>query len=278
MPVLLTSFAIALVASFQAFAADPVFEVRFGGKPVFYAEVDKNNEVFKAFPKPRVPIGKLVKTSEGRVFVPAESVADTDKYYPLVANILHPGKLDPEGMKLLQGILFESKGAAIPLDPLRKWTGPELGMDWKKVELRPLEEAELKKIAAFEAALQGKWTFVRRANWTGDQTEGVLQYREVEFCSDGKCLVDSKEKFYWIDGRFLRLSFQDHKEWESYSTLEEYDIETEPTDANKLKPGEIVLRHLETGSPPSLLKLYNEGRDYPTDSLRQAYYFKKAAR
>jgi hypothetical protein len=273
----LKSSAVFLIGAFQALAAAPMFEVCFDGKPVFYAEVGKDGQVYKALPKPRVPIGKLVNIPEGRVFVPAESVADTDKYYPLVANILNPRKLDPESMKLLQGILFESKGTTIPLDPIQKWTGPDLSLDWHKISLRVVEAAELEKAAAFEKAVQGKWKFVRMSDWIGDQTEGVLQYQDLEFCPDGKCVADKKEKFYWVDGRFFRLSFQEDAAWENYSVREEYDIETEPTEANKLEAGEIVLRPLESGNPPSLTKPREQGLDYPTDSLKRAYYFKKVA-
>lgn len=246
------------------------FEVTYDKKVWLYFEQQSDGQVFKAYPKPRVPIGKFV--GGVREFTPAKSVSDTDRYYPLVANIVAPRDLGEPELEVLRTLLFKSEGTKIPVDgsSIGPWTGPDAGIDWKKLQLKEVSAKEVEKILAFEKGLLGNWKFAGSKDAFGERKED-LQYAAIEFCDDGKCTVDSKQKFYWVDGRFTRLSFQEKEAWEEYSCGEEYDI-------IKLDESTLEIRPVAAPCPPSRFKEPELAELYPEDALKRAYYFKRAER
>lgn len=255
--------------------ASKLYEVQVEKKPFFYIEVTESGEAFKAYPKPRVPLGKFAEDGDKLEFFPAESVHSEDTYYPLVANIVSPGSLEAAEMDLLKQLLFETKGAKLEikkekdaLEP-KTWTGPELKLDWKNVQAVKVDEETRKKIESFEKALLGKWKFVKATDSFGEN-KAPLQYRKIEFCADGKCIADGEDKFYWVDGRFERLSFQDKAEWQEYSMLEEYDI-------SRPSENELVLHSIAATPllPPSRHKLKEWEVTYPEHPLKWVFYFER---
>lgn len=249
--------------------AGTLYELRVDKKPFFYAEILPSGEAFKAYPKPRVPIGTF--DGETLVFTPAKSVHSADDYYPLVANIVAPSALDDKGREILTTLLFESEAKTVDLKA-KSWTGPKVELDWKMLELAEVSKEDRAKIEAFEKALLGKWKFVKATDKLGDATKDATQYKSVEFCANGECIADGEKKFYWVDGKFLRLSFQTSQDWREYSMTEEYDIERPDQD-------KIVIRSLaiDPNIPPSRYKVKEVDESYPENPLKWEFHFERVS-
>lgn len=256
---------------------------------LFFVEIEPSGQVYKAYPKPRVPLGQFRKSENRKPtsFLPAKTVSKEALFWLVSANIVDPSKLEPEPLNLYRSLILGSTGTELTLEETpqllqpQKWTGPvansdfpevEIGplkLDWKDVQLVPVPEEERKKIEQLEKGLLGKWQFDRMTDWLGEPPHDGLQYKSLQFCADGKCITDQGDKLYWVDGKFLRINFHEEPEWEKYSSSEEYDFE-QPS------PNELVIRPVDlVEHPPSRTKLDAPEEKYPEDGLKRVYYFKR---
>lgn len=260
-----------------------LFEVKVGKVPLFYAEVLQNGDTYKAYPKPRVKIGKFSDANGELKFTTEKEIRNDENVYPLIANVFRPADLVDEDKDILRALVFESEGAEARLAELpgsevskdlevEKWTGREVELDWKNIRLVAVPKEEREKIEAFEKALLGKWKFVRATDKVDDEIENAPQYRTIEFCPDGQCIVDKDKKFFWSDGRFARLSFQKTDDWKLYDMKEEYDV-VRP-DEDKLVLKSLPMAEILFYSPlPSRYKLKEVGENYWASDMN--YYFER---
>lgn len=272
-----TILVLSLWLTASASAAHPfkqVYQLQFEGKLYFWVGVRADGEVVKAYPKPQTIIGRL-KDKGAFESVPATA----DNYFPMVANVVALRDLDENAMKSVRRLLFESIRLQIPDGDKTKESSSKvsaaqpLPIDISKIKLVPVSDEELKKIAAIERALLGTWKFTQGTSYFGtfesklETPEKPLPFKSaVKFCDDRECLLDGDvKKFYWIDGRFLRLSFQGDLKPESYSQAEEFDV-------IQITETELVIRSMGVPFPPSVEK---ERGNYPKFQLFKEFRFKK---
>ena len=178
--------------------------------------------MYKAYPKPRAPIGQYLKAATGNKasFFPAKTVSNEDLFWITSANIANASALGPEPLAVFRALILESAETELISDESpdkiqpEKWTGPALKLDWSDVVVVPVTKEERTKIDELEKALQGEWKLDRMTDWLGEQkTEDVTQYKTIKFCADGKCVCDKDDKFYWVDGKYLRLNMNAEPDW-----------------------------------------------------------------
>jgi hypothetical protein len=118
----------------------------------------------------------------------------------------------------------------------------------------------------------GKWGFVGETSRFGNvqselkEPDPALPFKQtVEFCVNGECKFDGEgTKYYWVDGRLDRLSFQSSRKPKEYSNEWEFDL-------IQIKNDELVIRQFSP-LPPSMKKTRG---GYPTPDSFGDYRFKR---